>query len=165
MDFTDALRSTLRHRVPQYRNGFEPLLPGFVFCNYNDLEDFEKSIDDQTVAILVESIQGEGGLTAATDEFLLGLESLCNQYNLLLIDEVQAGIARMETLGSKIRAKPHAVALAKVGWWISDRSNLRWSKHADLFTPQVTNPYGGYTRIPPRTRYLKSLKRRPPRTG
>ena len=67
----------------KYRNGFEPLLPGFVFCNYNDLEDFEKSIDDQTVAILVESIQGEGGLTVASDEFLLGLESLCNQYKML----------------------------------------------------------------------------------
>lgn len=133
---------------PKYRNGFEPLLPGFVFCNYNDLEDFEKSIDDQTVAILVESIQGEGGLTAATDEFLLGLESLCNQYNLLfLIDEVQAGIARTgDFLGyQKSGAKPHAVALAKgLGGGFPIGAIWVNSKHADLFTPgSHGTTYGG----------------------
>jgi len=132
----------------KYRKGFEPLLPGFVFCNYNDLQDFEKSIDDQTVAILVESIQGEGGLTVARDDFLLGLESLCNQHNLLfLIDEVQAGIARTGNfLGyQQSGAKPHAVALAKgLGGGFPIGAIWVNPEHADLFTPgSHGTTYGG----------------------
>ena len=123
----------------KYRQGFEPLLPGFVFCRLNDLSDFEKAVDDQTAAVLVESIQGEGGLHVSTDEFLLGLQDLCNRHELLfLMDEVQAGIARTgEFLGyQKSGAQPDAIAMAKglgggfpIGAiWVSDQ-------HASLFTP------------------------------
>ena len=100
----------------KYRKGFEPLLPGFVFCKLNDLSDFENAIDDETVAILVESIQGEGGLHVASDSFLQGIEKLCQKNNLLfLMDEVQAGIARTgEFLGfQKSGVRPDAIAMAK----------------------------------------------------
>ena len=100
----------------KYRKGFEPLLPGFVFCKLNELSDFENAIDDETVAILVESIQGEGGLHVASDSFLQGIEKLCQKNNLLfLMDEVQAGIARTgEFLGfQKSGVRPDAIAMAK----------------------------------------------------
>ena len=100
----------------KYRKGFEPLLPGFVFCKLNDLSDFENAIDNETVAILVESIQGEGGLHVASDSFLQGIEKLCQKNNLLfLMDEVQAGIARTgEFLGfQKSGVRPDAIAMAK----------------------------------------------------
>lgn len=100
----------------KYRQGFEPLLPGFTFCRYNDLAHFESSINEKTVAILVESIQGEGGLEEATDSFLIGIENLCTQHNLLfMMDEVQAGIARTGNfLGyQKSGVTPHAIAMAK----------------------------------------------------
>ena len=123
----------------KYRKGFEPLLPGFVFCKLNELSDFENAIDDETVAILVESIQGEGGLHVASDSFLQGIEKLCQKNNLLfLVDEVQAGIARTgEFLGfQKSGVRPDAIAMAKglgggfpIGAiWVED-------SHTSLFTP------------------------------
>ena len=123
----------------KYRKGFEPLLPGFVFCKLNELSDFENAIDDETVAILVESIQGEGGLHVSSDSFLQGIEKLCQKNNLLfLMDEVQAGIARTgEFLGyQKSGVQPDAIAMAKglgggfpIGaMWVKDSSS-------SLFTP------------------------------
>ena len=123
----------------KYRKGFEPLLPGFVFCKLNDLSDFENAIDNETVAILVESIQGEGGLHVASDSFLQGIEKLCQKNNLLfLMDEVQAGIARTgEFLGfQKAGVRPDAIAMAKglgggfpIGAiWVED-------SRTSLFTP------------------------------
>ena len=122
----------------KYRSGFEPLLPGFVFCKFNDQKDFEKAIDDQTVAILVESIQGEGGLHAASDEFLQGLQNLCHTHELLfLMDEVQAGIARTgEFLGIKIRVCPDGIAMAKgLGGGFPTGAIWVCEKHSSLFSP------------------------------
>jgi acetylornithine/N-succinyldiaminopimelate aminotransferase len=101
---------------PKYRNGFEPLLNDFVFCRLNDAKDFESKIDTETSAVLIESIQGEGGLHVSTDEFLLDLQALCRKNGLLfLMDEVQAGIARTgEFLGyQKSGIQPDAIAMAK----------------------------------------------------
>ena len=124
---------------PKYRDGFEPLLPGFVFCNFNDLSDFERAIDKQTVAVLVESIQGEGGLYVAKDDFLQGLQKLCQQHHLLLcMDEVQAGISRTgEFLGyQKSGIQPDAIAMAKgLGGGFPIGAVWINPKHATLFTP------------------------------
>jgi acetylornithine/N-succinyldiaminopimelate aminotransferase len=101
---------------PKYRNGFEPLLNDFVFCRLNDAKDFESKIDTETSAVLIESIQGEGGLHVSTDEFLVDLQALCRKNGLLfLMDEVQAGIARTgEFLGyQKSGIQPDAIAMAK----------------------------------------------------
>jgi acetylornithine/N-succinyldiaminopimelate aminotransferase len=75
--------------------GFAPLLPGFRHLPFNDLTAVENGISDLTVAILVEAIQGEGGINLATPEFLIGLRRLCDQRGLLLMfDEIQCGLGR-----------------------------------------------------------------------
>ena len=77
------------------RDGFEPLLPGFDYVPFNDLEGALAKIDDNTAGFLVEPIQGEGGLATATPEFLQGLRRACDEHGLLLVlDEVQAGYGR-----------------------------------------------------------------------
>jgi acetylornithine aminotransferase/acetylornithine/N-succinyldiaminopimelate aminotransferase len=77
------------------QKGFRPLVPGFVFGEFNNLRSFADLVDDQTCAIFVETIQGESGINPCTDEFLAGLRHLCDRHKLLLlIDEVQCGIGR-----------------------------------------------------------------------
>jgi acetylornithine/N-succinyldiaminopimelate aminotransferase len=77
------------------KKGFEPLVPGFRHVPYNDLEAMRQALSPATVAILVEGVQGEGGVTPATPEYLLGLRKLCNEHKLLLfIDGVQCGYFR-----------------------------------------------------------------------
>jgi len=74
------------------KKGFEPMVQGFRHVPYNDLEAMRNAISPATVAILVEGIQGEGGVTPATPEYLLGLRQLCNGKKLLLMmDSVQCG--------------------------------------------------------------------------
>ncbi|OUU38710.1 MAG: acetylornithine aminotransferase [Verrucomicrobia bacterium TMED56] len=101
---------------PKYRKGFEPLLPSFDFAPLNDIEAFDRAINDNTSAVLVESIQGEGGIFVADDSFLQELSAICSQRKvMLLLDEVQAGIGRTgEFLGfQKSGILPSAVAMAK----------------------------------------------------
>ena len=77
------------------RDGFEPLLPGFAYANFNDLEGALALIDDNTAGFLVEPIQGEGGIRQASHEFLIGLRKACDEHGLLLVlDEVQCGYGR-----------------------------------------------------------------------
>jgi acetylornithine/N-succinyldiaminopimelate aminotransferase len=77
------------------RDGFEPLLPGFAYANFNDLEGALALIDDNTAGFLVEPIQGEGGIRQASHEFLTGLRKVCDEHGLLLVlDEVQCGYGR-----------------------------------------------------------------------
>lgn len=79
----------------KYREGFAPDMPGFRFAEYNNLEAFRQAVTPATVAILVEPIQGEGGVIPATPEFLRGLQELCQEKNLLLLfDEIQCGMGR-----------------------------------------------------------------------
>jgi acetylornithine/N-succinyldiaminopimelate aminotransferase len=79
----------------KYQKGFEPLMPGFAYADFNDLDSVRAAITPATVAILCESVQGEGGIVPATPEFMTGLRTLCDEQNLLLlIDEVQSGIGR-----------------------------------------------------------------------
>jgi acetylornithine/N-succinyldiaminopimelate aminotransferase len=76
--------------------GFEPLLGGFRHVQYNDLTAARQAVTDQTVAILLEAIQGEGGIYAASPEFLTGLRELCDEHDLLLmLDEIQCGLGRV----------------------------------------------------------------------
>ena len=75
--------------------GFDPLLPGFRYLQFNDIAALEAGIRQETVAILLEPVQGEGGVHAATSEFLRAAAALCRKhYLLLLFDEVQAGFGR-----------------------------------------------------------------------
>ena len=80
---------------PKYHEGLGPLVAGFVYCPFNDLEAVRDRIDQETCAILLEPIQGEGGVRPATTEFLRGLRRLADEHQLLLIfDEVQTGCGR-----------------------------------------------------------------------
>jgi len=80
---------------PKMRDGFEPLLPGFAYAPFDDLEAALALIDDNTAGFLVEPIQGEGGLRPARMEFLQGLRKACDEHGLLLVlDEVQCGYGR-----------------------------------------------------------------------
>ena len=77
------------------RDGFEPLLPGFKYAQFNDLDGALALIDEHTAGFMVEPIQGEGGIRPATHEFLTGLRRACDEHGLLLVlDEVQAGYGR-----------------------------------------------------------------------
>ena len=79
----------------QYRAPFGPLVPDVVFVKYNDLDAAAAAIDDNTCAVIVEPVQGEGGVNPATAVFLQGLRDLCNQHHAALIfDEVQCGLGR-----------------------------------------------------------------------
>ncbi len=77
------------------RNGFEPLLPGFAYAPFDDLDAALALIDETTAGFLVEPVQGEGGIKPASQEFLRGLRDACDKHGLLLVlDEVQCGMAR-----------------------------------------------------------------------
>jgi acetylornithine/N-succinyldiaminopimelate aminotransferase len=98
------------------QKGFAPLVPGFSFGELNNLQSFADLIDEQTAAIFVETIQGEGGVNPCTPEFLVGLRKLCNDHNLLLLlDEVQCGIGRTGKFFAYEYAgvQPDAIGMAK----------------------------------------------------
>lgn len=78
-----------------YREAFEPLIGKVNFANMNDLESVEKLVNEKTCAIIMETVQGEGGIYPATKEFIEGIYKLCNEKDILLIlDEVQCGMGR-----------------------------------------------------------------------
>ncbi len=80
---------------PKYHVGFEPMVPGFVYVPYNDLEAVARVLDHETAAVLVEPIQGEGGVNIPGPEYLPGLRRLCDERGVLLtLDEVQTGMGR-----------------------------------------------------------------------
>jgi acetylornithine/N-succinyldiaminopimelate aminotransferase len=79
--------------------GFLPLLPGFKYVEFDDLEAAKAAIGPNTAGFLVEPIQGEGGIRIASQEFLKGLRALCDEHDLILVlDEVQSGVGRAGTL-------------------------------------------------------------------
>ena len=95
---------------------FEPYLPGVHFANFNDLGSVEALVNDNTAAIIVEPIQGEGGLSPASSEFMAGLRSLCDKQKIALIfDEVQSGMGRIGTLFAyeQFGVEPDIACLAK----------------------------------------------------
>lgn len=93
---------------PHYQDPFLPLMPGAKFATYNDLASAEQLLDDHICAVIVEPLQGEGGIHPATPEFLQGLRRLCDERGCLLIfDEVQCGLGRTGTLWAH---EPYGVA-------------------------------------------------------
>ena len=80
---------------PHYREAFMPLMSGVKFATYNDLESVKALINDNTAAVIMETVQGEGGVRPATEEFLKGVSKLCKEHNaLLILDEIQCGMGR-----------------------------------------------------------------------
>ena len=80
---------------PKLRDGFAPLLPGFTVVDFDDLEAAEAAVDENTAGLLVEPVQGEGGIRPASPEFMRGLRRICDENDLMLVlDEVQCGVGR-----------------------------------------------------------------------
>ena len=78
-----------------YQEPFRPLIQDIKFADYNDLKSVEALVSDSTAAIIMETIQGEGGIYPATEEFLNGVRALCDKHNaLLILDEIQCGMGR-----------------------------------------------------------------------
>lgn len=98
------------------QKGFDPLPVGFAYAKFNDLASVEAQITDKTVAILIECVQGEGGVVPATREFVEGVRRLCDERGLLMLcDEVQCGMGRTgEWFGwQNYGVRPDAFSLAK----------------------------------------------------
>jgi len=80
---------------PKYHEGFLPLLPGFVYVPYNDVAALKAAFTDEVCAVMVEPIQGEGGINVATPEYLRTIRQLCDQHGaVMILDEVQTGMGR-----------------------------------------------------------------------
>jgi len=80
---------------PKYHEGFLPLLPGFVYVPFNDTKALEEAFTDEVAAVMVEPIQGEGGINIATSEYLCAIRELCDKNGaVMILDEVQTGIGR-----------------------------------------------------------------------
>ncbi len=100
----------------KYRKGYAPLAPGFKIVPFNDLEKAAEAINDRTVAVMLEPIQGEGGINVAGDKYLKGIRRLCDENDLLLIlDEIQCGMGRTGKLFSykHYGIEPDIMTLAK----------------------------------------------------
>ena len=122
--------------------------PGFVYARYNDLPSVEAAIDENTAAVMVEVIQGEGGIIPADISFLRGLRQLCDQKGMLLIiDEVQTGVGRTgKFLASQLYGiQPDIVTLAKgLGGGIPIGACLAVDKVAAAFEPgSHASTFGG----------------------
>ncbi|MGP9420468.1 aspartate aminotransferase family protein [Pseudomonas reactans] len=101
---------------PKYSDGFGPKPADIVHVPFNDLDAVKAVIDDHTCAIVVEPVQGEGGVTPATQEFMQGLRELCDKHQaLLVLDEVQTGMGRSGKLFSYMHygVKPDIITTAK----------------------------------------------------
>ena len=100
----------------KYREPFEPMLQGVTFADYNDLESVKAAVTENTYAIIVEAVQGEGGIFPADKEFLEGLRKVCDEKDILLIfDEIQCGMGRCGSLFAHdlYGVKPDVLTLAK----------------------------------------------------
>ena len=101
---------------PKYQAGYEPLPQGFTYIDYNDIAALENAISDKTCAVVLEPIQGEGGVNVPADDYLQKVRALCDKYGALLIfDEVQTGIGRTGKMFAyeHFGIKPDIVTLAK----------------------------------------------------
>ena len=99
-----------------YKEAAEPLVPGCVTIPYNDVETLEKTLDASFAAVIVEPLQGEGGLHVMTQEFAKALNSICEKHDVIIIaDEVQTGLGRLgEIFGSHfVGLKPDIITLSK----------------------------------------------------
>ena len=123
----------------KYHHGFEPLPGGFKYVAYNDLKALERAIDSHTAAVLVEPIQGEGGIIVPDEAYLPGLRKLCDEAGILLIfDEIQTGMGRTGKLWAYEHSgvAPDIMTLAKaLANGVPIGATLATESVASAFTP------------------------------
>ncbi|MFD3157913.1 aspartate aminotransferase family protein [Haloimpatiens sp. FM7330] len=101
---------------PKYQESFKPLISGTIEAQFNNINDIKEKINSNTCAVIIEPVQGEGGIIEASIDFLKELRNLCDEYDALLIfDEVQCGIGRLGTFYAyqKFGVIPDVICLAK----------------------------------------------------
>lgn len=99
-----------------YRTPFEPLIPGVSFARFNDLDSVRELVTEKTCAIILEPLQGEGGINTASEEFMKGIRELCDKEGILMIcDEIQCGMGRTGSMFAwqSYGTKPDIMAMAK----------------------------------------------------
>jgi predicted acetylornithine/succinylornithine family transaminase len=123
----------------KYQDGFEPMPDGFLYADFNSLDAVKSLISGRTAAVIVEAVQGEGGVVPATLEFMQGLRALCDEKGILLFcDEVQCGMGRTgKWFGfQKVGIKPDAFSVAKsLGSGYPIGGIVTSPKVADVFQP------------------------------
>ncbi len=130
------------------QKGFEPLLPGFKYVPLNDLPELEKALSAKTAAVMLELVQGEGGVHVADRTYLKSLRELCRQHDVLLVfDEVQTGMGRTGTLFAyeQLGVHPDIMTLAKgLGGGVPIGACLATDEVAAAFSPGAhASTFGG----------------------
>ena len=130
------------------QKGFEPLMPGFAYASFNDFRTVEAMVGERTAAIMLEPIQGEGGVHVADREYLAQLRAFCTQRDILLIfDEVQTGMGRTGTLFAyqQLGVEPDIMTLAKgLGGGVPIGACLAKERVASAFQPgDHASTFGG----------------------
>ena len=124
---------------PKYQEGYEPLPRGFKYVSFNDLEALKENITNKTTAIMLEPVQGEGGVYIADKDYLKGVRDLCDDKNIVLIfDEVQCGMGRTGKMFAyeHYNIRPDILTLAKaLGAGFPIGATLAKEEIADAFTP------------------------------
>ena len=104
---------------PKYQEAFKPMIGHVKFADFNDLDSVKALVNEKTCAIIMETIQGEGGIYPATPEFLQGVKDLCEEKDILLIlDEIQCGMGRTGEMFAwqNFGVKPDIMTSAKALW-------------------------------------------------
>ena len=134
-----------------YQEPFAPLLPGIKFADFNDLDSVKALINENTCAVLMETIQGEGGIYPASEEFLKGVRALCDDHDMLLmLDEIQCGMGRTGFMFAwqEYGVKPDVMTVAKalgngvpVGAFLAQGKAACAMKPGDHGTTYGGNPF------------------------
>lgn len=132
----------------KYQEPFKPLIGGVVFAEYNDLDSVKALIKDNTCAIIMETVQGEGGIYPATEEFIKGVRKLCDEHDIVMIsDEIQCGMGRTGAMFAyeQYGVKPDIVTTAKaLGCGLPVGAFAAVKKVADAMVPgDHGTTYGG----------------------
>lgn len=132
----------------RYQEAFGPMIPGIRFAAFNDLESVRALINEKTCAVILETVQGEGGIYPARKEFIEGVRRLCDEHGLLMIlDEIQCGMGRTGTMFAyqQYAVKPDVVTVAKaLGCGIPIGAFLATEKAASALVPgDHGTTYGG----------------------
>jgi len=133
---------------PKYQEGFAPLPQGFIYAPFNDLEAVRSKITDKTAAIMLEPIQGEGGINVASEAFITGLKQICDEKNILLMfDEIQTGMGRTGKMFcyQHYNVTPDVMVLAKtLGGGFPIGAMVAGRKTADILQPGThASTFGG----------------------
>ncbi len=132
----------------KFHKGYEPLLPGFRYAKFNDLDSFHAQVGEETCAVMIEPVQGEGGVHVARHDFVKGLRRLCDEQGMLLIfDEVQCGLGRTGKFlaAEHYGVKADIVTLAKaLGGGLPIGAMLCVADVAETFSPgDHASTFGG----------------------